>query len=191
MNSLVNKTQLAEKRYKDKLKKEKKEIRLKNKKPKEQNKNFGKSKEEYKKYKRQLQKTNKTTKLQKKKQYELIKRRTLIRKPNESNNEIKQNERRQKTENLVEEDIGLGRCFKLATTNKKYVNGLYLHEIKSAILEDSTGDFELIGSMLIGEIEQKTSSGFKNTDDFEAYINAIDNGGYDSEDVFLQDDCIQ
>ena len=32
MNSVVNKTQLAEKRYKDKLKKEKEEIGLKNKK---------------------------------------------------------------------------------------------------------------------------------------------------------------
>ena len=39
--------------------------------------------------------------------------------------------------------------------------------------------------MLIGEIEQKTSSRFKNTDDFDAYINAIDNGGCDSEDVIF------
>ena len=183
MNSVVNKTQLAGKRYKDKLKKEKEKNRLKNKNLKKQNKNFRKSKEEYKKYNRQLQKTKKTTKLQKKKQYELIKRRTLIRKQNESNKEIKQNERLQKRKNLVEEDIGLGRFFKLATTNKKYVNGLYLHEIESEILGDSTGGFELIGSMLIGGIEQKTSSGFKNTDDFEAYNNAIDNDGYDSESV--------
>ena len=109
----------------------------------------------------------------------------MTRKQNESNKEIKQNERRQKRENMVGEDIDLGRFFELATTIKKIVNGLYLHEIKSEILEDYTGDFELIGSMLIGEIEQKTNMRFKNTDDFETYINAKDNGGYDSEDVIF------
>ena len=50
---------------------------------------------------------------------------------------------------------------------------------------DYTGDCELIGSMLIGEMEQKTNIRFKNVDDFETYINAIDNGGYDSEDVIF------
>ena len=64
----------------------------------------------------------------------------------------KQNERRQKKENMVE-DIDIGRVFKLATTDREYVNGLNLHEIKIDILEDYTGDFELIGSMLLGEIE--------------------------------------
>ena len=39
--------------------------------------------------------------------------------------------------------------------------------------------------MLIGEIEQKTNIRFKTVDDFETYINAIDNGGYDSEDVIF------
>ena len=128
--------------------------------------------------------TNKTE-LQKKKQSELIKRRTLIRKQNESNREIKQFERRQKRENLVEEDIDIGRFFELATTDRKYGNGLNLHEIKDEISEDYTGDFELFGSMLVGEVEQKTIFRFKNTDDFETYINAIDNSGYDSDDVFF------
>ena len=123
--------------------------------------------------KTQLQK--KKTKLEKKK---------LIRKQNESNKEIKRNERRQKRENIAE-DIDLGRFFELATTNRKYVNGLNLHEIKNEILEDYTGDFELIGSMLVGEVEQKTNIRFKNVDDFESYINAIDNSGYDSEDVIF------
>ena len=44
--------------------------------------------------------------------------------------------------------------------------------------------------MLIGEIVQKTNIRCKIVDDFETYVNAIDNGGYDSEDVFSQDDCI-
>ena len=73
----------------------------------------------------------------------------------------------------------------LAASNRKYVNGLNLHEIKNEILEDYTGDFELIGFMLVGEIEQKTNIRFKNVDDFESYINAIDNSGYDSEGVIF------
>ena len=88
------------------------------------------------------------------------------------------------------EDINFGSFFELATTNKRYINGLYLHEIKNEVLEDYTGDFEMVGSMMIGEIEQKTNIRFKNVDDFKTYINAINNGGYDSEDVFLQGGCI-
>ena len=113
----------------------------------------------------------------------------MIGRQNESNREKKQNERRQKRENMVE-DINIGRFFELATTDRKYVNALNLHEIKIEILEDYTGDFELIGSMLVGDIERKTNIRFKNVDDFESYINAIDNSGYDSDDLFLQGGCI-
>ena len=70
------------------------------------------------------------------------------------------NERRQKRENIVE-DIDIGRFFELSKTDRQYVNGLNLHEIKIEILEDYTGDFELIGSMLVGEIEQKQILGSK------------------------------
>ena len=66
-----------------------------------------------------------------------------------------------------EKDIDLGSFFEFATTNKGYVNGLNLNEIKIEILEDCTGDFELIGSMMIGEIDQKTNSSLQNVDDFE------------------------
>ena len=66
----------------------------------------------------------------KKKTKWIEKKRTLIRKQNESNKEIKQNERKQKRETVLE-DIDLGRFFELATTNRKYVNGLNLHEIKN------------------------------------------------------------
>ena len=142
MNSVINKTRLAEKRYRDKQKKDKKEIRLNTKKTKN-TKKIEKNKENYNDYNHQLQKTKKTTKIQKKKQYELNKRKTLIRKQNESNREMKLNERRQKRENIAE-DIDIGRFFELATTNRKYVNGLYLHEIKNEILEDYTCDFELM-----------------------------------------------
>ena len=108
----------------------------------------------------------------------------LSRKQNELNKEIRRNERRQKRENMIE-DIDIGRFFELATTDRKYVNGLNLHEIKNEILEDFTGDFDLIGSMLVGEVEQKTNIRFKNVDDFESYNTAIDNSGYDSDDVIF------
>ena len=117
-------------------------------------------------------------------QLQKTKKKKLTREQNESNKEIKRNERRQRKENMVE-DIDIGRFFELATTDRQYVNGLNLHEIKNDILEDYTGDFELIGSMLVVEIEQKTNIRFKNVNDFENYINAIDNGGYDSEDVIF------
>ena len=184
MDSVTNKTRLAEERYRDKRKKDEKEIRLNNKKHKKQNKKIRKHEEDYKKYNRELQKTKKPTKLQKKKEYELNKRRKLNRIQNESNKETKQNERRQKRENMVE-DINIDRFLELATTDREYVNGLNLHEIKTDILEDYTGDFELIESMLVGEIEQKTNIRFKNGDDFESYINAIDNSGYGSDDVIF------
>ena len=123
------------------------------------------------------------TRLAEKKKIKLQKRK-LIRRINESNREVKQEERKQRRENMVE-DIDTGRFFELATTDREYVNGLNLHEVKNEILEDYRGDFELIGSMLVGEVEQKTNFRFKNVDDFEGYINAIDNSGYDSEDVIF------
>ena len=178
----MNKTRLAKKRYRDKQKNDEKEIRLNAKKHKKQNKRIRKIKENYDNYNRQLQKTKKSTKLQKEEEYELNKRINLIRRQKESNREKKQNERRQKRENLAGEDIDLGRFFELATSNKIYINNLNLHEIKDEILHDCTGDFELNGKMIIGPIEHKTNIRFKNMDDFERYINAIDID-YDSEDV--------
>ena len=107
----------------------------------------------------------------------------MIRIQNESNKESKQDERRQKREKMVE-DIDTGRFFELATSNNIYVNNLNLHEIKDEILEDYTGDFELIGKMIIGPVEHKTNIRFKIMDDFERYINTIDID-YDSEDVIF------
>ena len=52
----------------------------------------------------------------------------------------KQNERKQKIENIVEE-IDLGRFFELATSNKLYVNSLKLQEIKKEFLQDYTRIF--------------------------------------------------
>ena len=83
------------------------------------------------------------------------------------------------------DDIDISRFFELAITNRKNNNCLNPHEFKNEILKDYTGDFELIGSILVGEIEQKKDISFKNVDDFETNINAIDISGYDSEDVIF------
>ena len=56
MDSVTNKTQLAEKRYRDERKKDKKEVGLNNKKHKKQNKKIRKSKEDFKKYNHQFKK---------------------------------------------------------------------------------------------------------------------------------------
>ena len=58
----------------------------------------------------------------------------------------------EKREYILEEDTVLGNFFELATSNSKYVNGSNLHEIKNESPEVYTGDFGVIGSMLVGEI---------------------------------------
>ena len=73
---------------------------------------------------------------------------------------MKQNERKQKKENMVG-DIDLGRFFEFAKINGKYVNSLNLHKIKNEILQGYTGDFELNGLMIIGPIEHKKISDLK------------------------------
>ena len=78
----------------------------------------------------------------------------------------------------------LGRFFESATTNKLCVNRLISREVKHEILSDYTINFEKIGKLIIREMEQKTNFGFRNVEDFETYINAID-VDYDSEDVFV------
>ena len=83
----------------------------------------------------------------------------MITRQTESNKGIKQNERRQKREEMVD-DVDIGRFFELTTTDKIYVNSLNLHEIKNEILQDYTGDFELSGLMIIGLVEHKTNIRF-------------------------------
>ena len=64
--------------------------------------------------------------------------------------------------------------YELATNNRIYVNNVNFHEIKSEILQDYTGDFDLNAKMIIGAIEHKTIVSFENMGDFENYINTID-----------------
>ena len=59
-----------------------------------------------------------------------------------------------------------------------------MHQTKSEKIFDFTGDFELIGFMLIAELERRTNSKFKTIDDFETYNNAI-GVDYNGGDVIL------
>ena len=68
----------------------------------------------------------------------------MIRIQTEPNKQTKENERKQKRENIAE-DIDIGRFFKLASSEKMYANILNLYEIKNEILQGYTGDFELNG----------------------------------------------
>ena len=70
------------------------------------------------------------------------KRGALIRKQNEIIEEMRQNEIKQKRENMI--DIDLGRFYDIATTNKIYVNRLNLQVVRIDILGDYTVDFEMI-----------------------------------------------
>ena len=89
---------------------------------------------------------------------------------------------KQNKKKLLDEHNDLGYSFELASTDKIYVTGLILHEIKDEFLVDFKGDFELDGSMITGPVERKTTIRFKNGDYFDIYIKAkeID---YVSEDI--------
>ena len=89
--------------------------------------------------------------------------------------EINQSERSRIRENATaEENIDSRSFFELTISNERYVKRLNFNEIRKENLVDFGGDFELIGSMLLGEIEQRTNFIFKYIDVFQGYINAID-----------------
>ena len=69
----------------------------------------------------------------------------------------------------------------LKELNKIQVINKNLHEIKEEILLDYVGEFEMIGSLKIGDQNRQTQIRFRNMDDFETYINSIDRD-YDSEE---------
>ena len=59
-----------------------------------------------------------------------------------------------------------------------------LHEIKNESLVDDSSAFEMVGNLKVGDQIRQTHIRFRNTDDFEAYINSIDEG-YDAEDAIF------
>ena len=68
--------------------------------------------------------------------------------------------------------------------NKIHVIDENLHEIKNEILEDYIGTFEMVGNLKVGDQIRQTYVRFRNMDDFEAYINSIDEG-YDADDCIF------
>ena len=68
--------------------------------------------------------------------------------------------------------------------NKIQVINKNLHEIKNEILLDYVGEFEMVGKLKVGDQICQTHKRFRNMDDYESYINAIDEG-YDAEDVIF------
>ena len=71
----------------------------------------------------------------------------------------------------------------LKELNKIQVIDKNLHEIKNEILLDYVGEFEKVGNLKVGDQIRQTHIRFRNMDDFEAYINAIE--GYDAEDAIF------
>ena len=72
----------------------------------------------------------------------------------------------------------------LKELNKIQVIDKSLHEIKNEILLDYAGAVEMVGNLKVGDQIRQTNIRFRNTDDFESYINSIDEG-YDAEDAIF------
>ena len=69
----------------------------------------------------------------------------------------------------------------LKELNKIQVINKNLHEIKEEILLDYSSKFEMVSNLKVGDQIRQTHIRFRNMDDYEAYINSIDQN-YDSED---------
>ena len=72
----------------------------------------------------------------------------------------------------------------LKELNKIQVVNKNLHEIKQEILQDYNGEFEMVGNLKVGDQIRQTHIRFRNMDDFESYINSIDEG-YDADDCIF------
>ena len=72
----------------------------------------------------------------------------------------------------------------LKELNKIQVINKNLQEIKNEILLDYVGAFEMVGNLKVGDQIRQTIVIFRIMDDFETYINAIDEG-YDAEDAIF------
>ena len=62
----------------------------------------------------------------------------------------------------------------LGELNKIEVNNKNLHEFKDETLLEYDDAFEIVGNLKVGDQIRQTHSRFRNMDDFEAYINSID-----------------
>ena len=72
----------------------------------------------------------------------------------------------------------------LIELNKIEVIDKNLHESKNEILRNYVGEFEMVGNLKVGDQIRHTLIKFRSIDDYEAYINAIDES-YDAEDAIF------
>ena len=72
----------------------------------------------------------------------------------------------------------------LKELNKIPVVNKNLHEIKHEILIDYEGVFEMVGNLKVGHQIRQTHIRFRYIDDFEAYINSIDQDYYSDDSIF-------
>ena len=68
--------------------------------------------------------------------------------------------------------------------NKINVVDKNIHEIKQEILIDYNGVFEIVGNLKVGDQIHQSHTRFRNIDEFENYINSIDEG-YDADDCIF------
>ena len=61
-------------------------------------------------------------------------------------------------------------------SNKIQVIDKNLHEVKNKIILDYVGEFEMVGNLKVGDQIRQTHIRFRKMDDFEAFINAFDEG---------------
>ena len=88
-----------------------------------------------------------------------------------------------------DDEIDLGRFFELAEADRSNIKGLNVFEIRDKLDNENRG-FELVGDITINGIKKKTNKRFKNMNDFESYIEKIDEK-YDGEDVVFEGDAFQ
>ena len=69
---------------------------------------------------------------------------------------------------------------KVKELNKVQVVDKNLHEIKSELLGEYGGEFEMIGNLSVGDEIRETHIRFRNFTEYERYIKAIDEG-YEAE----------
>ena len=72
----------------------------------------------------------------------------------------------------------------LKDLNKSQVIDKNLHEIKNEILVDYDGTFEMVGNLIVGDQIRQTHIRFRNMNDYEAYINSIDQDCDSDDSIF-------
>ena len=77
--------------------------------------------------------------------------------------------------------VPLSKNIEIKELNIIHVVDINSHEIKNDILGHYIGEFERVGKRTVGDQIRETHIRFRNFTDYEAYINAIDEG-YEGED---------